>query len=111
MRSFSKSDTTDRTTSGDSGPIETMGRSLWSLQSTAKSAGGAPTANVYLDGSNDGVTWTATPLLTQNHTGNGTKHGQVADVAYRFVRVRWDTFNNLTLDEYHLHGQGSANTD
>lgn len=111
MRSFNKDDVTDQTTNGNSGPIETMGRSLWSLQSKTKTAGGAPTVNVYLEGSNDAVDWTATPLITQNHTAAGFKHTQVADVAYRYVRVRWDTFNNLVLDEYHLHGQGSANAD
>lgn len=108
MRTFDKSDTTNRVADGNSGPIETMGRSLWSLQSKTTGAGAGPTATVKLEGSNDGVTWTA--LITHSHTADESKFGTSVDVAWRFVRVAWSGFNNLTLDEWHLHAQGSPNT-
>lgn len=110
MRTFDKSDTTDRTGDGNSGPIETMGRTLWSLQSLTKSAGAGPTATVKLEGSNDGVNWNPTALITNSHTANEQKFGTAVDVAWRFVRVTWSGFNNLTVDEWHLHAQGSPNT-
>lgn len=69
--------------------------------------GGAGSATVTLEGSNDRTNWNI--LATNTHTGSDTQFAEVTDKAYKYWRVNMSAHSGADVD-YFLRLAGASGT-